>query len=75
MIDKKYCMSHFLAFRYISDPEMNFVNDRGHQVYCPLNDRPTIACRTAEDIGCALQKKLGGGIHSRENSSASQWRY
>ena len=62
MIDKKYCMSHYLAFRYVSDPNLNFLNDRGHQVYEPHSNVPPILCRTADDVGEALRRKIEEGF-------------
>ena len=33
MVGKKYCMSSYLAFRYIVDDDKDFYPDLHHQVY------------------------------------------
>ena len=50
MIDKNYCMSHYLAFRIIKDENINFYDGLKHEVYkCHKNEGIT-PVRTIKDI-------------------------
>lgn len=50
MIDKKYCMSSYLAFRYIEDDEKDFYPDKKHRNITLIPKDERIPVRTAEDI-------------------------
>lgn len=54
MIDKAYCMSSYLAFRYIERDDMDFYPGLHHQNMVPVKDSDKILVRTAEDIDAAI---------------------
>ena len=58
IIDKKYCMSSFLAFRYIVDEERVFDSKMSHKNLELLSDSEKIACNSAEEIDWAIRKQL-----------------
>lgn len=76
MVDKNFCMSSYLAFRYIEDKDKNFYEGLSHKNFVPLKDEERIYVKTAEDIDEAIKnnflkvkdKKLGillsGGMDS-----------
>ena len=45
MINKNYCMSHYLAFRYIADENMNFYEGLKHEVYKGHSQIGRASCR------------------------------
>lgn len=56
MIDKKYCMSSYLAFRYIEKSDKNFYEGMEHRLIgVPSKDKLTYV-RTVADIDAAIQK-------------------
>lgn len=75
-VDKEYCMSSYLAFRYIEDPEKDFFAGIKHMKYQPIPESERVLVRSAFDIDQALEsqfkklrsKKLGlllsGGMDS-----------
>lgn len=58
MVDKNYCMSSFLAFRYIVDPNKTFKEGLEHDNYIPVSNDKLIACATAKDIDYQIQSML-----------------
>ncbi len=76
MIDKNYCMSSYLVFRYIVDDNKDFFEGVKHQIYKPVLEDKRILVWNEQDIDRALYeqfavvrgKKLGillsGGIDS-----------
>ncbi|WP_455145942.1 asparagine synthase-related protein [Brachyspira pilosicoli] len=52
MINKKYCMSSYLTFRFIEDENMNFYEGLNHKVYKPNNKK--YSCKTWKDIDKAI---------------------
>jgi len=74
--DKKYCMSSYLAFRYIEDDYRDFAEGLHHTNISPPADNKRIPVHTADDIDCEISsqfsvlagKKLGlllsGGMDS-----------
>lgn len=50
MTDKKYCMSSYLALRYIEDNDKDFFKGFKHENINPLDDDKRILVRTSEDI-------------------------
>lgn len=76
MVDKKYCMSSYMAFRYIEDDNKDFFDGMHHKNIKPLPIGERIGVRTADDIGREFEnqfveirdKKLGvllsGGMDS-----------
>lgn len=58
MIDKKYCMSSYMAFRYIEDDDKEFYVGMKHHNIKPIPDEERIYVRTVEDIDCAIGKQI-----------------
>ena len=62
-LDKNYCMSSYLAFRYIEDDEKDFYEGMHHSNIVPASER--IYVRTAQDIDRAIGMQMteirGGG--------------
>lgn len=58
MIDKTYCMSHYLAFRYIADENTNFYNGLTHSVFKPRNEKEITAVSTIEEIDEIIKEKI-----------------
>ena len=75
-VDKNYCMSSYLAFRYIVREDADFAPGLHHTHFVQIPDNRKLAVRSAEEIDRALQaqfdalkgKKLGillsGGMDS-----------
>lgn len=53
MVDKNYCMSSYLAFRYIEKPGMEFAEGLRHTVDMPYPEEKRILVHTADDIADA----------------------
>lgn len=58
MIDKKYCMSSYMAFRYIEDDEKDFYEGMKHNNIKPLAEEDRILVHTVEDIDCEIKKQI-----------------
>lgn len=58
MVDKKYCMSSYLAFRYIEDDEKEFYEGFKHNNIVPISDHDRILVRTIEDIDREIGKQM-----------------
>ncbi|MCM1122148.1 MAG: asparagine synthase-related protein [Eubacterium sp.] len=56
MVDKKYCMSSYLAFRYIEDDGKDFYESGRHRNYVPVPAEKRIPVHNAEDIDRELTK-------------------
>ncbi|MEG2184650.1 MAG: asparagine synthase-related protein [Cloacibacillus sp.] len=75
-VDKDYCMSSYLAFRYIEDDMKNFYIGMRHESIPPVSDSEKLFVRSANDINRMIEnqflkichKKLGillsGGMDS-----------
>ena len=75
-INKEYCCSSFLAFRYIYEKDMDFADGLKHEHFVQIPDSKKILVKTAKDVDEALKaqfdklkgKKLGillsGGMDS-----------
>ncbi len=57
-IDKNYCMSSYLTYRYVYDPEVCFKEGIIHRHYEPVLDDKKIPCHTATDIDANIKKIL-----------------
>lgn len=76
MIDKNFCMSSYLAFRYIEKEDMDFKEGFHHKNFKPVPENERIICYSSDDIDKAIKeqfdklkgKKLGillsGGMDS-----------
>lgn len=58
MIDKSYCMSHYLAFRFIKDENINFYDGLTHDVYKGHNPKEITSVTTINDIENVIKKKI-----------------
>lgn len=58
MVDKKYCMSSYLALRYIEDDNKDFLVGGHHQNIKPLNDSDRILVSSSEDIDIEIQRQM-----------------
>lgn len=50
MVDKNYCMSSYLAYRYIEDDDKEFYDCAHHKNIKPLPDKERILVKTADDV-------------------------
>lgn len=76
MVDKNYCMSSYLAFRYIVDDDKDFYDNTKHRVYQLISENNRVLVGDEYDIDKAIEieieklrkKKLGillsGGMDS-----------
>ncbi|MCR5497005.1 MAG: adenylyltransferase/cytidyltransferase family protein [Paludibacteraceae bacterium] len=58
MIDKSFCMSSYLAFRYIECDEKDFYEDLHHKNIDLLPDEDKMPVKTADEIGLAIDKQI-----------------
>lgn len=58
MVDKKYCMSSYMAFRYIEDEKKEFYDGMKHSNIKPLADKDRIYVHTAEDIDREIERQV-----------------
>ena len=58
MINKNYCMSHFLAFRFIKEENINFYPGLSHTVFKPRDKKEISAVYTTDDMDRIIQKKI-----------------
>lgn len=59
MIDKNYCMSSYMAFRYIERDDMDFYKEGGrHRNIVPLPDDQRIPVYTSDDIDHEIEKQM-----------------
>lgn len=58
MIDKKYCMSSYMAFRYIEDDDKEFYDGMKHNNIKPLADTERILVHTVDDIDREIGKQM-----------------
>ncbi len=58
MIDKNFCMSSYLAFRYIESDEMEFFEGMKHKNFKPVPDEQRIFVRSSEDIDREIEKQM-----------------
>ncbi len=58
MVDKNYCMSSYMAFRYIENDDMDFYEGMHHQNIKPISDEEKVLVRTSDDIDTAIRKQI-----------------
>lgn len=58
MVDKKYCMSSYLAFRYIADQDKNFYDGLQHENTRLFNELEKINVKTAKDIDNQIARQI-----------------
>lgn len=57
-IDKNYCMSSYMAFRYIEKDDMDFFPEMHHKNIIPLADSAKISVHNADEIDFAIKGQL-----------------
>lgn len=58
MVDKKYCMSSYMAFRYIERDDMEFYDGMCHKNIKPIPENERILVRSSDDIDYEIDKQL-----------------
>lgn len=58
MTDKKYCMSSYLAFRYIEADGKEFKEGLHHKNFIPFPNDTKVPCRTADDIDVGIARQF-----------------
>ena len=58
MTDKDYCMSSYLAFRYIEDDNKDFYDGMKHKNISLIPDREKTFVKTADEIGEAINAQM-----------------
>ena len=58
MVDKEYCISSYLAFRYIENDNKDFYEGMHHKNIAPIPDTEKTFVRTANDIGNAIASQM-----------------
>lgn len=58
MVDKKYCMSSFLVFRYIVDDQKEFFAHTKHQVYKKIPEEKRVPVSNEIDIDIAIREQF-----------------
>ncbi len=58
MTDKEYCMSSYLAFRYIEDDRKDFHDKLHHKNFRPVPSNEKIPVHTADDIDRAIERQF-----------------
>jgi len=58
MVDKKYCMSSYMALRYIENDEKEFYDGFKHRNIKPLPDSERILVNTVDDIDREIAKQI-----------------
>lgn len=56
MIDKDYCASSYLAFRYIEKDGVDFAEDLHHENIAPVPENEEVFVTTVDDIDTEIQK-------------------
>ena len=59
MVDKIYCMSSYLAFRYIAEREKDFYEGMKHELIKPVPDEERILVNIADEIDEEIKKQMG----------------
>ncbi len=57
-VDKKYCMSSYLAFRYIEDDNKDFYEDMHHKNIAPIPLEDRIPVDSSKDIDIEITKQF-----------------
>ena len=58
MIDKNFCLSSYIAYRYIYKDDTDFYEGMKHQNFKPLKNEERIRVKTADDIDKQIQKQF-----------------
>lgn len=65
MIDKEFCMSSYLVFRYIIDDDKDFFEHTHHQIYNLIPDEKRVLVWTAKDIDKAIKLQFDSVMNNR----------
>ena len=57
-VDKNFCMSSYLSFRYIEDPNKDFAEGLHHKNMPAWPDEGKTICFTADEIGKSIEKQI-----------------
>ena len=57
-VDKKYCMSSYMAFRYIEKDGVDFYPNMHHKNIIPLSESERTPVYNAEDIDYAISAQM-----------------
>lgn len=60
MVDKTYCMSSYLAFRYIEKEDVDFYEGMKHRNFHPISDEEKTPVWTEKDVDEAIQEVFDG---------------
>lgn len=58
MVNKKYCMSSYMALRYIEKADVDFYEGLQHKNYVPLEENKRKPVKTADEIGREIEAYL-----------------
>ena len=58
MVNKDFCLSSYIAFRYIWKDGVDFAEGFQHKNFCPVEERDRIPVKTSEDIDREIQKQI-----------------
>ncbi|ARR01158.1 MULTISPECIES: asparagine synthase-related protein [Campylobacter] len=58
MTDKLYCMSHYLAFRFIKDENINFFDGLNHTVFKPRDEKEITPVSTIDEMDRIIKDKI-----------------
>lgn len=58
MVDKRFCMSSYMAFRYIEDKDKEFFEGGHHKNIKPIPSEERILVSTSEDIDREIKKQI-----------------
>ena len=67
MVNKDFCLSSYIAFRYIWKDGMDFAEGFQHKNFRPLKNDDRIPVRTSEDIDREIQKQFDYLYHKYSN--------
>ena len=65
-IDKKYCMSSYLAFRFIENNDKDFYPGMHHSNTTPIPDAGRILVHTSDDIDLEIKKQIEQFKHKKK---------
>ena len=58
MVDKDFCLSSYMAFRYIWKDGVDFAEGFQHKNFCSVEEKDRIPVRTSEDIDREIQRQF-----------------
>lgn len=58
MTDKNFCLSSYMAFRYIWKDGADFAEGFQHKNFLPVEEAHRIPVKTSEDINCEIQRQF-----------------